>query len=178
MPLDEVIKMKVRWCPRMQALDCGIWGNCWASILSGLRSSLRITEMKSKCDSVKPELNNSKSSYKTTTTANNWYRMRLTTVAPSPRRALRANSGTGSQEGRPKMAPSRSHISAIRTGLGAVPLITPAILQVVRKTTNNFHPSLLNETRPLLTISDNVFLVVFNRRPAPPWRQVGVLASL
>jgi hypothetical protein len=49
----------------------------------------------------------------------------LTTVAPSPRTALSAKSGTGSHEGRPKTFPSCSHNSDNRTGFGAVPLITP-----------------------------------------------------
>jgi hypothetical protein len=49
-----------------------------------------------------------------------------TIMAPSPRRTLTANSGTGSHEGRPNMAPILSHISFIRTGFGAVPFITPA----------------------------------------------------
>lgn len=51
----------------------------------------------------------------------------LTTKAPSPRTALRANSGTGSHDGRPKTLPRWSHISANRTGFGAVPLMTPNI---------------------------------------------------
>lgn len=51
----------------------------------------------------------------------------LTTEAPSPRTALSANSGTGSQEGRPTTCPSCSHISDNRTGFGAVPLITPVV---------------------------------------------------
>ena len=51
----------------------------------------------------------------------------LTTLAPSPSTALRAKSGTGSQEGRPKTDPNCSHISPSRTGFGAVPLITPDI---------------------------------------------------
>uniref|UniRef100_A0A2P2LJ89 Uncharacterized protein n=1 Tax=Rhizophora mucronata TaxID=61149 RepID=A0A2P2LJ89_RHIMU len=50
-----------------------------------------------------------------------------TTEAPSPRTALSANSGTGSHEGLPRTLPSRLHISANRTGFGAVPLITPDI---------------------------------------------------
>lgn len=55
------------------------------------------------------------------------YNKMLTTEAPSPRTALRAKSGTGSHEGRPKTDPRCSHISARRTGFGAVPLITPDI---------------------------------------------------
>ena len=51
--------------------------------------------------------------------------MSVTTEAPSPSTALSANSGTGNQEGRPTIRPSRSHSSDKRTGLGAVPLITP-----------------------------------------------------
>lgn len=51
----------------------------------------------------------------------------LTTVAPSPRTALRAKSGTGSHEGRPRTAPNWLHISANLTGFGAVPFITPDI---------------------------------------------------
>lgn len=51
----------------------------------------------------------------------------LTTEAPSPRTAFRAKSGTGSHDGRPKTLPRCSHISANRTGFGAVPLMTPDI---------------------------------------------------
>ena len=59
----------------------------------------------------------------------------LTTEAPSPRTALSAKSGTGSHEGRPMAFPKWSHISARRTGFGAVPFITPNI----RITETQFH---------------------------------------
>lgn len=49
----------------------------------------------------------------------------LTTLAPSPRTALSAKSGTGSHEGLPMTFPKCSHISANLTGFGAVPFITP-----------------------------------------------------
>lgn len=54
----------------------------------------------------------------------------LTTEAPSPRTALRAKSGTGSHDGRPRTFPNCSHISANRTGFGAVPLMTPEITPI------------------------------------------------
>jgi hypothetical protein len=54
----------------------------------------------------------------------------LTTEAPSPRTALRAKSGTGSHDGRPITFPNCSHISANRTGFGAVPLMTPEVRSI------------------------------------------------
>lgn len=59
-------------------------------------------------------------------------KMSVTTEAPSPSTALSANSGTGNQEGRPTIRPSRSHSSDKRTGLGAVPLMTPSKHEKVR----------------------------------------------
>lgn len=50
-----------------------------------------------------------------------------TIEAPSPRTALSAKSGTGNHDGRPMTCPKCSHISASRTGFGAVPLITPVM---------------------------------------------------
>jgi hypothetical protein len=55
--------------------------------------------------------------------------MNITTEPPSPSTALSANSGTGTQEGRPTTRPNWSHSSDRRTGLGAVPLITPGKLR-------------------------------------------------
>lgn len=56
-----------------------------------------------------------------------------TIEAPSPRTALSAKSGTGNHEGRPMTCPNCSHISANRTGFGAVPLITPVMLIINHK---------------------------------------------
>lgn len=50
----------------------------------------------------------------------------ITTFAPSPKMACSTISGTGNQEGLPSNAPNLSHISDNLTGLGAVPLMTPA----------------------------------------------------
>lgn len=61
----------------------------------------------------------------------------FTTEAPSPRTALRAKSGTGSHDGRPRTFPNFSHISANLTGCGAVPLITPDI-QVIETEFNQW----------------------------------------
>jgi hypothetical protein len=83
-------------------------------------------------------------------------------VAPSPRMALRANSGTGSQEGRPKMAPSRSHISAIRTGFGAVPLITPAVHHVGK---TNSYQFFINTVVENTTLFYDKYVV--DRHPSP-----------
>lgn len=61
-----------------------------------------------------------------------------TIEAPSPRTALIAKSGTGSQDGRPITWPSWSHISDNRTGFGAVPLITPDKSVVLTFEAHNF----------------------------------------
>lgn len=94
----------------------------------------------------------------------------LTTEAPSPRTTFRAKSGTGSHEGLPKTFPKCSHISANRTGLGAVPLITPEIkvlttaFNILKSSENQYHMDSLGEnliTPEILVIVEklNTFIV-------------------